>query len=82
MKVSTKRVYSKRKLPTPTVSEIKRSKEIPKKSAEEAQLNARTYTREELEALDEILDQQTELNEGLLIIISKFLSFKQYVIKK
>ena len=64
MKANTKRVYSKRKLSTPTPVEVKRSKEIPQNSEEETKLKARSFTREELDSLDEILDQQAELNDG------------------
>ena len=39
MKVNSKRVYSKRKLPTPTPNEIKKSKKIPENSEEESRLH-------------------------------------------
>ena len=81
MKVNSKRVYSKRKLPTPTPNEIKKSKKIPENSEEESRLHAKTFTKDELDKLDEILDEQAEMYEGMLLKIL-FFGLKSLIFKK
>ena len=65
-RIPSKRVFTKRKLSSPPVSEIKRMKIIESERGVEEGLIARVITKEETLALDQILDEQYENNQGEL----------------